>query len=244
MSSWVRLWHDMPTDPKWRVVARKSGQPLPCVIAVFTMMLTNAGGNADERGCLMGWDDEDAAAALDIDALTVAAIRDAMQGKVLEGERLTGWERRQPKREDAGVGLRVARHRETKANAVKRDVTQCNAPDADADAEVDAEKKDITANAASNYAFDGRVIRLTADDLATWQKSYPTIPDIVALLQSRDDWLATEADDATKKKWFISTSNWLASQQAKARVDPPPGARTKGHPNWGPGDPGHSGIPT
>lgn len=22
-NSWVRLWHEMPTDPKWRVVARK-----------------------------------------------------------------------------------------------------------------------------------------------------------------------------------------------------------------------------
>lgn len=129
MTDWVRLWHDMPTDPKWRVIARKGGQPLPCVIAVFTLMLTNASGNASERGVLLGWDHEDAGAALDMDASDVEAIYDAMQGKVLDGQRLTGWERRQPKREDTGVAARVARHRETKRNAAERDVTHGNAPD-------------------------------------------------------------------------------------------------------------------
>lgn len=127
MTDWVRLWHDMPTDPKWRVVARKSKQPLPCVLAVFTLMLTNASGNSDARGTLLAWDHEDAGAALDMDAEDVAAIYDAMQGKVLDGDRLTGWERRQPKREDTGVAARVAKHRATKANAAERDVTQGNA---------------------------------------------------------------------------------------------------------------------
>jgi len=127
MTDWVRLWHDMPTDPKWRVVARKSKQPLPCVLAVFTLMLTNASGNSNARGTLLGWDHEDAGAALDMDAEDIAAIYDAMQGKVLDGDRLTGWERRQPKREDAGVGGRVAKHRAAKANAAERDVTHRNA---------------------------------------------------------------------------------------------------------------------
>ncbi len=28
MASWLRLWHDMPTDPKWRVIAKRSGQSI------------------------------------------------------------------------------------------------------------------------------------------------------------------------------------------------------------------------
>lgn len=108
MTDWVRLWHDMPTDPKWRVIARKSRQPLPCVVAVFTLMLTNASANSGERGVLLGWDHEDAGAALDMDAEDVAAIHEAMQGKVLDGDRLTGWERRQPKREDSTAAERKA----------------------------------------------------------------------------------------------------------------------------------------
>ncbi len=50
MSQWVRLWDDMPTDPKWRVIARRSGRPLSEVISVFVFMMTNAGANATERG--------------------------------------------------------------------------------------------------------------------------------------------------------------------------------------------------
>lgn len=100
MSQWVRLWDDMPTDPKWRVVARRSGRPLSEVLAVFVFMMTNAGANATERGRLLNWSDEDVGAALDIDAEHVEAIRSAMQGKTLDGDCLSGWERRQPKRED------------------------------------------------------------------------------------------------------------------------------------------------
>ncbi len=135
MTDWVRLWHDMPTDPKWRVVARKSGQPLSCVIAVFNLMMVNASMNADERGTLLNWDDEDAAAGLDMEADAVSAIRSAMQGKVIDNERLSGWEKRQPKREDSSAA-RVAKHRASLGNDMKRDVTQGNAPEAEPETEL------------------------------------------------------------------------------------------------------------
>lgn len=120
MTDWVRLWHDMPTDPKWRVIARKSGQPLVCVIAVFNLMMVNASGNAKERGTLSAWNNEDMAAALDLDADQVSAILDAMQGRVLDGDKLSGWQKRQPKREDNTASLR-------KASWLERKRTQENA---------------------------------------------------------------------------------------------------------------------
>ena len=116
---WLRLWHDMPTDPKWRTIARVSGQPLACVIALFNLVLVNASSNSNERGTLLGWSDEDAASALDMESESVRAIINAMQGRILDGDRLSGWERRQPKREDSGIGKRVAEYR-------KRNVTQCS----------------------------------------------------------------------------------------------------------------------
>lgn len=128
---WVRLWLDMPTDPKFRVIAKRAERPLSEVIALFAYMLTVAGkhrtqeertqANASERGELFGWQDDDAAAALDIETAHVAAIREAMQGKVLDGLRLAGWEKRQPKRED-GSAERAKRWRERKR-------TQANAPE-------------------------------------------------------------------------------------------------------------------
>lgn len=72
------------------------------------------------------------------------------------------------------------------------------------------------------YAFEGQVIRLTAKHYAAWAKSYPDI-DLVAKLQSRDDWLATEAEDRDRERWFMSTSNYLAKlqQQASAATKEP-----------------------
>lgn len=139
MTDWLRLWHDMPTDPKWRVISRKSGQPLPFVIAVFNVMLVNASANSADRGTLSNWNDEDAGAALDMGTEAVAAIRDAMQGKVLDGGRLMGWEKRQPKREDGTAAKRKQEWRERqteKKNATERNGTQRNAPDTDKDTEV------------------------------------------------------------------------------------------------------------
>lgn len=126
MSHWVRLWEDMPTDPKWRVIARRSGRPIAEVLSVFCFMLTNAGGSR-ERGTLDGWNDEDVGAALDMEPEHVAAIRDAMQGKTLDGGRLTGWERRQPKRErdddkstERVQAFRERQRHETPGNATER----------------------------------------------------------------------------------------------------------------------------
>lgn len=128
MTDWVRLWHDMPTDPKWRVIARKSGQPLPCVIALFTLLMTTASA-AEDRGDVSGLSIEDAAAALDMDEEAVAAILNAMQDRVISGSRLSGWERRQPKREreNDNSAQRVKEHRARAKEGVSETVTPCNA---------------------------------------------------------------------------------------------------------------------
>lgn len=121
MNSWLRLWHDMPTDPKFRVIAKRAGRPLSEVISVFVLIMTNASANATERGELDNWSDEDAAAALDLQVEHVATIREAMQGKTIDGNKLTGWEKRQPKRDD-GSAERAKAWRE-------RNRTQPNAPE-------------------------------------------------------------------------------------------------------------------
>lgn len=107
---WLRLWHDMPNDPKWRTVARASGQPIALVLATYLHLLVDASrgvtqGHDESRSVTRGVTDvtdEDIASALDVEEGAISTIRAAMQGRVLDGNRLTGWDRRQPKREDAG----------------------------------------------------------------------------------------------------------------------------------------------
>ena len=145
---WVRLWLDMPNDPKWRVVARRSGQRIGDVVAVYAHMLCQA-RVADTPGRIEAWDDEDVAAALDLNAEDVQAIREAMQGKVLDGDRLTGWEKRQPRREDDGANDRKRKQRDqarqerdgAARHDVSRNVTQRPAPDTDADTDAESEQQ-------------------------------------------------------------------------------------------------------
>lgn len=125
MTDWVRLWHDMPEDQKWRLIARRSGQSIGNVIAVFNFMLVNASSNEEDRGTLHNFNHEVTAVALDIDEEQVDAIRVAMEGRVIDGDRLSGWETRQPKREDAST--------ERVRNFRKRNETQRNASDAESE---------------------------------------------------------------------------------------------------------------
>jgi hypothetical protein len=131
MSQWVRLWEDMPNDPKWRVVARRANascvsHALHCVtirdvVSVFVHMLICA-GNAKNRGTLEGWNDEVAAVALDAEVELIIAIREAMEGLVLDDNRLKSWEKRQPNREDSSTErVRALR---SKRNAGERMGTQ------------------------------------------------------------------------------------------------------------------------
>lgn len=91
---WLRLYHDTPNDPKWRLVAVRSGQPVGNVLAVWMQMLVCA-SEAEQRGILEGWDDEIVAAMLGYPPSAVTAIRAGMQGLVLSGYELTGWDKRQ-----------------------------------------------------------------------------------------------------------------------------------------------------
>ncbi|MFZ1365588.1 MAG: hypothetical protein WAS90_11930, partial [Brachymonas denitrificans] len=90
----------MPNDPKWRTVARTSGQPISLVLSVALHLMVDASRNVTRGHVTVTA--EDVASALDVTDEAIEAIFKAMQGRVLDGDRLSGWEKRQPKREDAG----------------------------------------------------------------------------------------------------------------------------------------------
>ena len=152
----------MPTDPKWRVVARKSGQRIGDVIAVFNFLLVSGSANASERGRTHGFDPEDVAAALDLETADVEAILAAMQGKVLDGDRLTGWDKRQPKREDNSA-LRAKQWRDerkrTQANAEER-------PETDTETDIPLAKANGSVSDLGKTLFDLGVAAITAQGVS------------------------------------------------------------------------------
>lgn len=155
MTDWVRLWHDMPTDPKWRTIARKSGQRVGDVIAVFNFVICNASGNALERGTLKNFDCDDIASALDLQESDVAAIMDAMRGKVIDDDgKLTGWEKRQPKREDSTAFQRKQEWKERQRNTMERSGTQRNAPETETETDNTLAKASDAAASPRKLFFD------------------------------------------------------------------------------------------
>lgn len=125
-NQWLRLWHDMPTDPKWRTIARVSGQSIALVQAVYLHLLVDASRNVTRGHATVTA--EDLASALDVTDEQIESVMAAMQGRVIDGQAITGWDRRQPKREDAGSpesGAKSAaqRKREQRARAKGVDVT-------------------------------------------------------------------------------------------------------------------------
>lgn len=97
---WFRLWHDMPNDPKWRTIARISGEPVALVIAVYLHLLTDASRNVTRGHVTVTA--EDLASALDVTDQQIQSIFDAMEGRVVVEKALSGWDKRQVKREDSG----------------------------------------------------------------------------------------------------------------------------------------------
>lgn len=141
--AWFR-WHEgTSSDPKFHLIARKSGQPVAFALAIWAMLLERASA-AEVRGDVSGFDCESADAALGIPDGATEAIFAAMVAKgMIVDDRIAKWEERQPKKEDATSTERVREHRarqkaksetqcneaqrqETPCNAVKHDETQCN----------------------------------------------------------------------------------------------------------------------
>lgn len=133
---WLRWWHGTVTDPKFQWVARKSGQPVGSVIAVWAALLecasTATQGNADAtRGNVASFDCNDYDVALGFEDGTVKSIYSAMEKKGLIADGVIAkWNERQPKREDSGNpntgALSSTERSRLRREKLKRDATQCN----------------------------------------------------------------------------------------------------------------------
>ena len=195
MSRWFRFYADAMRNPK---VARLSDKQF----RLWVELLAAASENDGALPCL---DDLRFMLNRRLDHLSTGVEQLISMGLI---DRLEGgyephnWSKFQYKSDTSNE--RVAKHR------AKRNVT-VTPPDTEAETETDLSIK-IDKGA---YAFCGQVIKVLKPDFDQWQSSYPDL-DLRAALQSRDDWINRQ-DAQTKKKWFNSTSNWLANRQKDAR---------------------------
>jgi hypothetical protein len=138
---WFRWHHGTAADLKFTMVAKRSGQLRGIVLATWAYLLEYA-STRDDRGSVAGVDTEEIACCLDITIDDVEQILSAMTEKnLISDDRLSGWEKRQPQREDDSNSERQRRYKEkqrlanieTQSNAEvthgNAEVTQGNAPE-------------------------------------------------------------------------------------------------------------------
>lgn len=121
---WFRWHHGSVTDPKFKLVANKTGASLPDVLAVWAYLLETASASAD-RGRIGEVDCETWDCLFSFADGRTAAILAAMeQRSLIQAGSIVSWEKRQPKREredDASAervkAFRERQRHETPSNA-------------------------------------------------------------------------------------------------------------------------------
>jgi hypothetical protein len=213
-NQWLRLWHDMPTDPKWRTVAKVSGQRIGDVMAVYLHLLVCA-SNATERGRTQSFNCEDVASALDIETEHVASIIDAMQGRVLDGDMVAGWEKRQAARED-GSAERAKAWRDAKKAELNAAKTKSNATERNRTPDKDKSREEKETIAPTAVAFDAATGQFEIPDLLStqWLGAYPALSLDVELSKA-SAWLIANPKNK-KSNYARFLTNWLSKAQDSA----------------------------
>ena len=135
--NWFRWYTGAASDPKFLVVAKRAGQNVASVIAVWALLLERASEcaernrtqpNADERGSITGFDCEAADAVLGLtDGAACAIVKVLEERGLISCGRIANWEKRQPKREDGSAERAKAWRENQRKNADERTRTQPNA---------------------------------------------------------------------------------------------------------------------
>jgi hypothetical protein len=213
----------MPTDPKWKTIARVSKQPIALVQATYLHLLVTASRNVTRGHADVTT--EDLASALDVTDNEIEAVLSAMQGRVLDGQLLTGWETRQPKREDSGngeSGAKSSAERKAEQRAREKtiadaavagaDVTDCHAVSRNVtlDKDKDKDKESFTKDKSFVVPYE----KITS----AYDKSCPMLPAIAKLTDKRKKLIKScwqffldekNINPSTEKPWAVDMETGL-----------------------------------
>ena len=239
---WFRWHHGSITDPKFQLVAKKSGASVAEVVALWAFALEEA-SMADDRGSIAGLDVESVECLLGLDDgkgdLILAAM--TVRGLITDG-RIASWDKRQPARErdDDTAAERKRKQRERDAMSHQETpeqerVTPCHAmshQETPREEKIREEKKEGS-KAIRAPRFDAQAhlveIGIPADLSADWIKLRKTKKAEVT--KTAIDGIASEAlkaglslDGALReccsRGWAGFKADWMLRDGASARGSP------------------------
>lgn len=237
---WFRWHHGTVADRKWPRIASRAGTTVANVIAVWAALL-EAASQAEDRGAVHLSDDdcEDLDAALGMPADTTRAVIAELCARDLIGadNRLTAWDRRQPRRErDDNSAERVRKYRErqraassgeaaqeTPGMASETGVTPCNAAETEETPRGEEirgeEKRERRADAQQRSPKGARLSPgwMPSAELAAWASVQRPDVDVQAEAERfRDYWAAKPGKDGVKLDWDATFRNWVRNARVGA----------------------------
>jgi len=165
---------------------------------------------------------EDLASALDVTEEQIESVLSAMQGRVIDGEMLSGWDKRQPKREDAGnpeSGAKSAAQRKReqrereKAEQEKigcHDESRNVTLDKDTDTEEEKEQKALVPSADDTSAY-------SAEFEAFWAE-YPKREGGNSKKGAFKAWNARLRSGVKAEDLILSAKRYADQMQAKGNI--------------------------
>lgn len=247
---WLRLWHDMPNDPKWGTIARKSGEPISLVIALYVHILVDASRNVTRGHVTVT--NEDLATALCVTDEQIAAVMSAMEGRVIENGYLLGWDKRQPKREDAGnpeTGAKSAAQRKAEQRERER-LAKIAASSGSGVTDCHGASRNVTTDKRREEEIreDSGGVRVTPAAPVDNHKAPPMSSEFQEVLNSRPDlnpdtvwqnfWDHYQPEKRTLSRWrkWVETEHPgpapTAANDPDTKVNVEALAATKGIPPW------------
>lgn len=240
---WFRVWHGVCEDGKWRTVARLSETRVADVLAVM-LYLWERCSKSDERGSILGIDWEVVSDVLGIDPNAIERIRTQLIARrvISDEERISSWEKYQPKREDDSAARAKAWRDNNKKQQVNSDKTQANASerkitldkDKDTDKDKEEEKKTTTivvvkekALVAADAAQPPKVKDprgsflpddfVLPDEWGEWAEKNGLPFDEITLQAQRfkNYWWGKAGANGRKKDWFATWRNWVLDDLKK-----------------------------
>jgi hypothetical protein len=216
---WFRLYDDLLNDPK---VQRLSPKLFKALINLWCLASKNDGHlpPIEDVGYALRLPTEKAMEVLDI--LTGLGFFDLQNSDVSPHN----WSKFQFKSDDGSERKRA--YREKKAKEKQEPNTEMSRPCPVLDTEqrqnrTETEEEGASPPAARGpYAYSGKVVRLNPEDHSRWKASFSFL-DLNSELEARDNWLAEQPAE-TRRRWFGSTSKYLANRnmEAKAKAQAPP----------------------
>lgn len=118
---WLRWYHGTINDPKWAMIARKTGVNICVVISIWAALLEYA-SQAEDRGCVAEFDPEEIDAAFGLNDGTCATVLAAMEAKeIITGGRIAKWSKRQFDEQNAERLRRFRERQKEKAEGTPKE---------------------------------------------------------------------------------------------------------------------------